>query len=123
MVGKWLKSNDVVLKFCLRLLDTNLLIHMITFFNRCQSLKEQHTNLKPERRRQFILFMGDLFLHFGIYVGEHKQRILLLGFAVIELLTTLLNPENRKDKDNLKCVSQTLKVRPFSKSFGIASKK
>ncbi|TRY74723.1 hypothetical protein TCAL_14546 [Tigriopus californicus] len=78
--------------------------------SKCQSLREQHTNLKPDRRRQFILFMGDLFLHFGIYVGDHKQRMPLLGLAVIDLLTTLLSVENRKDKDNLKCVSQTLKM-------------
>ena len=63
----------------------------------------------PGHFRAFTLFFADLFLQLGQMdeaTGE-KKRIAVLADYVIELLTTLTN---KIDKENVKTISQTLKV-------------
>jgi len=59
-----------------------------------------------ERLRGFILFLAELFQQLEIQVGAVVQRVAVLGDALPQLLSTLAS---QPDKENVKCIVQTLK--------------
>jgi len=76
---------------------------------KCNSLFKNRQALikdRPERLRGFVLFLAELFQQLEIQVGPVVQRVAVLGDAVPQLVTTLaVSP----DKENVKCIVQTLK--------------
>lgn len=59
-----------------------------------------------ERLRGFILFLAELFQQLEIQVGAVVQRVAVLGDALPQLLSTLAS---QPEKENVKCIIQTLK--------------
>jgi len=59
-----------------------------------------------ERLRGFILFLAELFQQLEIQVGAVVQRVAVLGDALPQLISTLAT---QPDKENVKCIVQTLK--------------
>jgi len=59
-----------------------------------------------ERLRGFILFLAELFQQLEIQVGAVVQRVAVLGDALPQLLSTLAG---EPEKENVKCIVQTLK--------------
>jgi len=74
--------------------------------NREFKLREKMLKDDPEHLRGFILFLAELFQQLEIQVGAVVQRVAVLGDAIPQLLTTLAG---RPDKENVKCIVQTLK--------------
>merc|ERR1712142_1384179 len=59
-----------------------------------------------DRLRGFILFLAELFQQLEIQVGAVVQRVAVLGDALPQLLSTLAG---EPEKENVKCIVQTLK--------------
>jgi len=74
--------------------------------NREFKLREKMLKDNPEHLRGFILFLAELFQQLEIQVGAVVQRVAVLGDAIPQLLTTLAS---QPDKENVKCIVQTLK--------------
>lgn len=76
---------------------------------KCNSLFKARESLlteKPERLRGFVLFLAELFQQLEIQVGAVVQRVSVLGDAIPALVLTLARRPNR---DNVRCLVQTLK--------------
>lgn len=61
---------------------------------------------KPDRLRGFTLFLAELFQQLEIQVGDMRQRVQVLGDALPQIIATLASDP---DKENVKCIVQTLK--------------
>lgn len=76
---------------------------------KCNSLFKSRESLlveKPDRLRGFTLFLAELFQQLEIQVGAVVQRVSVLGDALPQLVCTLAS---KPDKDNVRCLVQTLK--------------
>jgi len=76
---------------------------------KCNSLFKSRESLlveKPDRLRGFTLFLAELFQQLEIQVGAVVQRVSVLGDALPQLVCTLAT---KPDKDNVRCLVQTLK--------------
>ncbi|CAB4067353.1 PAIP1 [Lepeophtheirus salmonis] len=59
------------------------------------------------RVRAFTSFLADLFLQLSYFVGDVQRRYTFLGEAVLKSLQKL---SEFREKENLKCIAQTLKM-------------
>ena len=73
-------------------------------------MHQKRLGLPEPRLRAYTLFLMELYINFGVYAGEVKQRIPILGQALTETLHLLCNKDYRKNSANLKTVSKVLKV-------------
>merc|ERR1719209_198132 len=76
---------------------------------KCNSLfKSRETLLSenPDRLRGFTMFLAELFQQLEIQAGAVVQRVSVLGDALPQLVCTLANKPN---KENVRCLVQTLK--------------
>jgi len=74
--------------------------------NREFKQREGHLKDNSERLRGFIVFLAELFQQLEIQVGAVVQRVAVLGDALPQLLSTLAS---QPDKENVRCIVQTLK--------------
>jgi len=79
--------------------------------NRCRQEHLQRLQLikeMPERAAGFAIFMAELYSHLMARdTNGHSKPIIALGTALVELLTDLINTPT---KENVKCVTQVLKM-------------
>jgi hypothetical protein len=76
---------------------------------KCNSLFKSREVLladSPDRLRGFTIFLAELFQQLEIQVGAVVQRVSVLGDALPQLVCTLAS---RPDRENVRCVVQTLK--------------